>query len=93
MLQPMNSLGSTMSDNLASKSNYETLDATGLRCPLPVLKARKRLKAMESGSMLRILATDPGSPADMAAFCESQGHTLESSSEEDGVYTLAIRKA
>ena len=96
MHQPVTSLGSTMPDSDMPDTDpdidIEELDATGLRCPLPVLKARKRLKPLANGALLRVLATDPGSPADMAAFCDSQGHTLESSSEEGGVYVFKIRK-
>lgn len=81
-----------MPDHDIPDSEIHELDATGLRCPLPVLKARKRLKPLETGALLKVRATDPGSPEDMAAFCESQGHALESSTEEDGVFLFDIRK-
>ncbi|MDW3205822.1 MAG: sulfurtransferase TusA family protein [Alphaproteobacteria bacterium] len=68
------------------------LDATGLKCPLPVLKARKAMKSLASGGVLVVRATDPGSPADMRAFCESQGHEMTVSDETDGVFTFEIRK-
>ena len=69
------------------------LDATGLLCPLPVLKARKALKPIDSGGLLVILATDPGAVADFQSFCEAQGHTLAGWSENDGEYRYEIRKA
>ena len=69
------------------------LDATGLLCPLPVLKARKALKPIASGDHLVILATDPGAVADFQSFCEAQGHTLVEWSENDGEYRFDIRKA
>jgi tRNA 2-thiouridine synthesizing protein A len=52
------------------------LDTKGLRCPLPVLKARKALKAMPAGATLRVLATDPGSIKDFEAFCKTTGYRL-----------------
>ena len=54
----------------------ETLDATGLLCPLPVLKARKRLKALEKGQVLRVEADDPAAVVDVPHFCAEQGHEL-----------------
>ncbi|WP_375543293.1 sulfurtransferase TusA family protein [Aliiroseovarius crassostreae] len=52
----------------------ETLDAIGLLCPLPVLKARKRLKSMQNGQVLRLEATDPAAVIDVPHFCAEQGH-------------------
>ncbi|MDF1750201.1 MAG: sulfurtransferase TusA family protein [Alphaproteobacteria bacterium] len=68
------------------------LDATGLKCPLPVLKARKAMKGLEPGDRLDIRATDPGSPADMRAFCETHGHSLEASELEAGLFLFKIQK-
>jgi|TARA_R110000772_G_scaffold73336_1_gene160370 tRNA 2-thiouridine synthesizing protein A len=68
------------------------LDATGLKCPLPVLKARKALKGLAPGDRLDIRATDPGSPADIRAFCETFGHSLEASEPESGVFLFQILK-
>lgn len=56
----------------------QDLDATGLLCPLPVLKARKRLQAMEPGQVLRMAADDPAAIIDVPHFCAEQGHTLVS---------------
>ena len=70
-----------------------TLDTTGLLCPLPVLKARKALKAMAPGAILEVLASDPGAVKDFAAFCRTTGHQLVDSSEAAGVFRFAIRKA
>jgi len=52
------------------------LDAKGLLCPLPVLKARKRLQALESGQILRVLADDPAAVVDVPHFCAEAGHEL-----------------
>lgn len=69
------------------------LDATGLKCPLPVLKAKKALKTLSPGETLEVLATDPGAPADFRAFCEATGHTLERSDETGDAFVFMIRKA
>ncbi|MCR9222151.1 MAG: sulfurtransferase TusA family protein [Alphaproteobacteria bacterium] len=68
------------------------LDATGLKCPLPVLKARKLVKGLAPGAVLRVEATDPGAPADFEAFCAAQNCALLETSEADGVYTIRLRK-
>ena len=69
-----------------------TLDAKGLNCPLPILKARKALKEVPDGGTLEILATDPGSVADFEAFTRQTGHELMEHSEDSGVYRFLIKK-
>ena len=71
----------------------EVLDVKGLSCPLPVLKAKKRLKAMKSGDTLVVRATDPGSVKDFEAFAGLTGHDLLSSTEDGGVFTFELRRA
>jgi len=68
-----------------------TLDAKGLNCPLPILKARKALKEVPPGGTLEILATDPGSVADFQAFCRQTGNELLESSNDDTVYRFLIK--
>lgn len=71
----------------------DVLDTCGLLCPLPVLKARKRLGAMPSGATLTMLADDPAARVDVPHFCFEQGYTLVAQSEtDDGVLRFAIRK-
>ena len=70
----------------------ETLDALGLRCPLPVLKARKRLKGMATGTILRIEADDPAAIIDVPHFCAEQGHTLVDQSREGETLVFLVRK-
>ncbi len=70
-----------------------TLDATGLRCPLPVLRARKVLKGIADGGLLEVLATDTAAPADFEAFCRETGHTLVAIAQTDEIYTIRLRKA
>jgi tRNA 2-thiouridine synthesizing protein A len=69
-----------------------TLDAKGLNCPLPILKARKALKEVPDGGTLEILATDPGSVADFEAFCRQTGNQLVEHAEDGGVYRFLIKK-
>jgi len=68
------------------------LDATGLNCPLPILRAKKSLKGMESGQILEIIATDPGSVKDFEAFCNQTGDVLESTGHLNGQFKFTIRK-
>lgn len=67
------------------------LDAKGLNCPLPILKAKKALKDVPSGGTLEIVATDPGSVADFEAFCRATGNELLDSKNDGGVYTFLIK--
>ena len=71
----------------------EELDATGLLCPLPVLKAAKRLRGMAPGALLRLTADDPAAVVDVPHFCTEQAYTLVSSDEADGVQTYVIQKS
>jgi tRNA 2-thiouridine synthesizing protein A len=73
-------------------SGTEFLDAKGLKCPLPVLRARKAMKQVATGGDLRVEATDPSAVQDFQAFCETTGFTLVEQGEADGVYTFLIRK-
>jgi tRNA 2-thiouridine synthesizing protein A len=68
------------------------LDLSGLLCPLPVLKARKRLNGMPSGAVLVVIATDPMAAIDIPHFCIEQGHMLESKTESRGALTFRIRR-
>lgn len=69
-----------------------TLDVTGLLCPLPVLKARKRLQTLPSGSVLEVVATDPMSMIDMPHFCNEQGHDLLSHEKLGQTFHFRIRR-
>ena len=70
----------------------KTLDATGLSCPLPVLKARKALREMAPGQTLELLATDPGAVEDIPVFCLAAGHELlESSTINNNMYRFVIK--
>ncbi len=68
------------------------LNAEGLNCPLPILKAKKALKSVPQGEILVVTSTDPGSVADFAAFCNQTGNELVSSSSEGNVYRFEIKR-
>jgi tRNA 2-thiouridine synthesizing protein A len=69
------------------------LDASGLLCPLPVLKARRALRAVPAGGILRVIATDPGAGKDFEHFCQTTGcQLIESSQESDGVFRFRLKK-
>jgi len=70
-----------------------TLDAKGLNCPLPILKARKALKDVPAGGTLEVLSTDPGSVADFQAFCRQTGNELMESSNDETVYRFLIKRS
>jgi tRNA 2-thiouridine synthesizing protein A len=68
------------------------IDAKGLNCPLPILRAKKALKEVQVGEMLEVLATDPGSVADFQAFCRATGNELVASTEENQIYRFVIKR-
>lgn len=69
------------------------LDASGLHCPLPLLKAKQALAGLAVGQLLEVRSTDAGSWRDMASFTEQSAHTLEGREQHDDVYIYWIRKA
>ena len=70
----------------------KVLDAKGLNCPLPILKAKKALKELDAGQTLQVLSTDPGSVKDFEAFSKQTGNELLEHKEEGGVYDFLIEK-
>ena len=71
----------------------QELDASGLNCPLPILRAKKTLSSMDAGQVLHIIATDPGSVKDFDAFSKQTGNELMESREEGGKFHFLIKKA
>ena len=69
-----------------------TLDTKGLACPLPILKTKKALNDMTTGQVLKIMATDPGSVKDMAAFSRQTGNPLLASTEEKSAFVFLMQK-
>ncbi len=70
----------------------EVLDASGLNCPLPILKTKKALQKMDSGKILEVISTDAGSVKDLEAFCNQTGNKLVSTIEDGGKYVFTIEK-
>lgn len=68
------------------------LDVRQMACPLPILRAKKSLSAMSAGQVLRIVATDKGSPRDFVDFCSKTGNELLSSAEQGGEFIFLIRR-
>ncbi len=71
----------------------QELDARGLNCPLPILRAKKTLNGMAAGEILKIVSTDPGSVKDFEAFASQTGNTLLDSTEEGGEFHFMMKKA
>jgi tRNA 2-thiouridine synthesizing protein A len=71
----------------------ETLDARGLNCPLPILRAKKAIAGLGAGEILEVIATDPGSVKDFEAFCNQTGNELLDTSETSGEFHFSIKKA
>ncbi len=71
----------------------QELDARGLNCPLPILRAKKALNELTGGQVLRVIATDPGSVKDFEAFAKQTGNELMESTEESGEFRFLIKKA
>jgi len=69
------------------------LDCTGLACPMPIVKMTKAAKTMAPGDTLTVTADDPGFEPDVQAWAEAQGHTLESLTEADGLFTAVVKIA
>ncbi len=70
----------------------QVLDTKGLNCPMPVLKTKKALDAIESGQVLEVVATDPGAKSDIPALLQRLGHELMNVEEEGGVMSFFIKK-
>jgi tRNA 2-thiouridine synthesizing protein A len=77
---------------MAVTTHDKELDARGLNCPLPILRARKALNELASGQILRVVATDPGSTKDFEAFCRQTGNELLSHAAGDKEFVFYMRK-
>jgi len=78
---------------LVKVSADATLDASGLFCPLPIVKAAKKIKELAVGQVLEVIATDPGIQVDLPAWCKSTGHELLGIEEWEGKFWGYVRKA
>jgi tRNA 2-thiouridine synthesizing protein A len=76
-----------------TKRAYDVfLDARGLVCPMPLIKARQALMVIEPGATVCVVATDPETVSDFSSFCEATGHKLVSSEQKDDLYVHVIEK-
>lgn len=71
----------------------QTLDCKGLSCPMPIIKLSKTMKKMKAGEVLEMIGTDPGSKADVPAWCEKTGNEFIETIEEDGAFKFYIKKS
>lgn len=70
----------------------KTLDAKGLKCPMPIVRTAQAIKTMAPGELLEVLATDPGAVADFAAWSRTTGNQIVESSADGGVYRFVVRR-
>ncbi len=70
----------------------QTLDCSGLACPMPILKTKKAIDSLQIGQVLKMIATDPGSTSDMVAWTQKTGHELVGSEQDGGKFVFFIRK-
>ena len=68
------------------------VDTLGLFCPVPIIRASEALRNMASGSLIELVSDDPAIESDLPAWCRSTGHSIESESEDGGVYRYFVRK-
>jgi tRNA 2-thiouridine synthesizing protein A len=72
--------------------HHKEIDTRGLNCPLPILRTKKALADVQSGQVLKVVATDPGSVKDFETFSKQTGHTLLQHAEANGEFTFFMRK-
>ena len=75
-----------------SVTEDQVLDCSGMACPMPILKTKKAVEALDSGQVLKMIATDPGSTSDMDAWTKKTGHELVASEQEGDKYIFFIKK-
>ena len=93
MVTLMKRVKNTTNINQGDHSALITLDLTGLKCPLPVLKARRQIGQMAAGAVLEVKADDPAAQLDFDHFCHTGGHQLLESTENNGVFLMRIAKS
>jgi tRNA 2-thiouridine synthesizing protein A len=72
---------------------HTTVDAKGLSCPMPIVKTAQAVKTVPAGELIEVLATDPGSVKDFAAWTRSTGNAIVEQTEADGIYRFVIKRA
>lgn len=77
---------------MSTEQIAQVVDAKGLSCPMPIVKTAQAVKGLASGQLVEVLATDPGSTKDFAAWAKSTGNELVEQTVDDGVYRFVLRK-
>jgi tRNA 2-thiouridine synthesizing protein A len=78
---------------MTTETIHSTVDAKGLSCPMPIVRTAQHIKSVPAGALIEVLATDPGSVKDFAAWTRSTGNAIVEQSEAAGVYRFVIRRA
>jgi tRNA 2-thiouridine synthesizing protein A len=78
---------------MTAETIHSSVDAKGLACPMPIVKTAGHMRTVPSGALVEVLATDPGSVKDFAAWARSTGNALVEQSQDGGVYRFVIRKS
>lgn len=78
--------------NASAAPRVTTLDARGMKCPMPIVKTAQAVRTIASGELLEVLATDPGATADFAAWSRSTGNVIVEQTIQDGVYRFVLRR-
>ena len=78
--------------NPSGAAKVTTLDARGMKCPMPIVKTAQAMKTVVAGELLEVLATDPGATADFAAWSRSTGNDIVEQTIQDGVYRFVLRR-
>lgn len=78
---------------MSTITETEVLDCKGMNCPLPILKTKKQIDKMQSGEILKMVSTDPGSTNDVIAWAKKTGNTLMENSQDGNIYTFYIQKS
>lgn len=79
-------------ENGKDKKVDQTVDACGLKCPMPILRAKKALANMESGQLLEVLATDPAAVRDFHFFGSQTGNVVVGETEDEGVFSIIVKR-
>jgi tRNA 2-thiouridine synthesizing protein A len=78
---------------MTAETIHSSVDAKGLSCPMPIVKTAQAVKAVPAGELIEVLATDPGSVKDFAAWTRSTGNAIVEQTEDGGVYRFLIKRA
>ncbi|CAN5454503.1 sulfurtransferase TusA family protein [soil metagenome] len=78
---------------MSTQTIHSTVDARGLSCPMPIVRTAQHVKSVPSGALVEVLATDPGSVKDFAAWTRATGNSIVEQGQDGGVYRFVIQRA